>query len=329
MEISSIFLGLVGIVVSVGTFITSYKQTIGARKERARNVINEVNKILYRNLILEEFIPSCEEINRILSSKILEYRIKKSDLPNGIDFLNTIYTKLVEDELIEFKIKNKLISKIDEKIKLEIKKIFIEEPIGDKEDKDKSFFFITALISMFAGMLTFLLPLYKFRIPSPDIDNVIIIVMMFISIVVALMFTQNILKQKNRDNQESSPTKSRIKDMVDFENRVYKKLKNSGFESVKRDFRLEKDEQKFMIDFYAQKNKQHYYIEVKNFRNITPSFILQNISHISSEIKKIDKKAKLILITKDRIIINEKIRKYLDNWDYILDETSLDKLKRI
>ena len=329
MEVSSIFLGLLGIAVSVGTFSIVYKQTIGARKERAKNVINEINKILYRNLIFDRFIPTLEELNRILSSKILEYRIKESDLPAEIDFLNTLYTRLVEDEFIDLKIKNKLVSKIDEKINLEIKKLFAEEPIEDKKDRDKSFFFVIILISIFAGMSAFLLPLYRFRIPSFDVNNIAIIVITLVSMVIVLMFTQNIFRRKTKEIQESSPTKSRFKEMIEFENQIYRKLKNTGFEQIKRHFRFEKDEKKFMVDFYARKNELGYYIEVKHFKNLIPSFILQKLNQISNEIKETDKKAKLILITKNKIIINERIKKHLGNWDYILDETSLDKLKKI
>ena len=172
MDVSSLLLGLFGIIVSVVTFIFTYKQTIGARVERAKNVVNEVNKILYRNLILEKFIPTLEELNRILSSKILEHKIKESDLPAEIDFLNTLYTRLVEDELIDIRRKNKLILKIDEKIKTEIKKLLSEEPVEEKKEKEETFFFITALISIFVGMLSFLIPLYNFKIPSFDINKV-------------------------------------------------------------------------------------------------------------------------------------------------------------
>jgi len=329
MEVSSLILGLIGIGFSIVTFIITYKQTIGARRERAKNVIHEVNKMLYRNLILEEFIPTLEEINRILSSKILEYRIKESDLPADIDFLNTLYTRLVEDELIETKIKNKLISKIDEKIKSELKKIFVEEPIEERKDSDTYFFFVSAILSMMIGMLAFLLPLYDFKIPAFDMKDITMIISILFSMIVALLITQNILKQKDREVEESSPTKSRFKELLEFENKVYKKIKNSGFENIKRDFRFEKDKQMFMIDFFAQKNKTNYYFEVKHFRTIAPTFILERLGKMATDIKERDKKAKLVLITKDKIILNERIKKYLVNWDYIIDETSLNKLKDI
>ncbi|MCK4798500.1 MAG: hypothetical protein KAT05_14055 [Spirochaetes bacterium] len=330
MEVSSIFLGLLGITVSVTTFVFTYKQTIGARKERAKNVINEVNKMLYRNLILDDFIPIIKDLNRILSSKILEHRIKESDLPLEIDFLNTLYTKLIEDELIDSETKNKLISKIDEKIISETKQLLVEEFVEVKNNKDTSFFLVMALMSVFAGMLTFLLLSYQFKIPSFNVNSYTVeIFTTFILMITALLFTQNIIRQKSKEIQESLSAKSQFKEITDFENRVYKKLNNAGFKKIKKHFRLKEDGKRFIIDFYAQKNEQKYYIEVKNFRSIIPNFSLQKLEQISSEIKKADKKAKLILISKNKIIINDRTNRSLDNWDYILNEYSLDRLKQI
>jgi len=48
VEFQPLFLGLIGIGISVGTFIITYRQTIGARKERAKNVVSDVNKIQCR-----------------------------------------------------------------------------------------------------------------------------------------------------------------------------------------------------------------------------------------------------------------------------------------
>lgn len=326
VEASSILLGLLGIFVSVATFLISYKQTIGARKERARNVIGEINKTLYRNLILEEFVPSLEDLNRMLSSKILECRIKEGDLPAEIDFLNALYTRLIEDELIETNIKDKLIAKIDEKIKSEIKNLFLEEPTEKKSDRDKYFLSSSALLSLFMGMMVFIVSFYRFGIPSPDLGGVMIILTMLVFMIMALVITQNILRQKNQETQEISPTKSRIKEMIDFESSVYKKIKNSGFKNIKKSILLGDNNGRIVVDFYAEKNKTAYYFEVKNLKSIAPSLVLQKLKQISDEIKKTDKKSKLILITRGKII-NQKGQ--LDNWDYLIDEASLDKLNNI
>ena len=284
--------------------------------------------VITKDNYLHSLVLTCEKPYHY-DIYVLEYKIKESDLPADIDFLNTLYTRLVEDELIETKIKNKLISKIDEKIKSELKKIFVEEPIEERKDSDTYFFFVSAILSMMIGMLAFLLPLYDFKIPAFDMKDITMIISILFSMIVALLITQNILKQKDREVQESSPTKSRFKELLEFENKVYKKIKNAGFENIKRHFRFEKDKQMFMIDFFAQKNKTNYYFEVKHFRTIAPTFILERLGKMATDIKERDKKAKLVLITKDKIILNERIKKYLVNWDYIIDETSLNKLKNI
>ena len=79
VEISSLFLGLFGIVVTIITFIFSYNKTIGARNERAKTANNDIIKILKRNLIMERRVPKFEEINRLISSKIIEYKVRERD----------------------------------------------------------------------------------------------------------------------------------------------------------------------------------------------------------------------------------------------------------
>ena len=79
VEISSLFLGLFGIVVNIITFIFSYNKTIGARNERAKTANNDIIKILKRNLIMERRVPKFEEINRLISSKIIEYKVRERD----------------------------------------------------------------------------------------------------------------------------------------------------------------------------------------------------------------------------------------------------------
>lgn len=250
-------------------------------------------------------------------------------MPAEIDFLNTLYTKLVEDELIELKIKNKLVSKLDEKINSEIKKLFSEESTDIKKDVDGKFFIGTAIISIMVCMLSFVIPLYKLRVPPLDTNNFVVIFITLISMVIALLFTQNILRQKNKETQESSPTKSRFREILDYENKVYKKIKNSGFSDVNRHIFLEKGNRRLKIDFSAKKKKINYYFEVKHFKNVVPSFILSQLNHIASEVKKTDKRAKLILITKNKVMSSDRTKNYLKNWDYILDESILDNLKKI
>ena len=47
---SDYFLGVLGIVISVGLFFLGYRQTVGAKKERIINANGEVEKILVRRV---------------------------------------------------------------------------------------------------------------------------------------------------------------------------------------------------------------------------------------------------------------------------------------
>lgn len=118
MELTGeVLLTCLGIAVTIITFIVVYKQTIGVRKERAKNAFNEIIKSIYRNLMIDTILPTYDELNRVISSKIYEHRIKTNDLPLEIDFINTVYTKVIENEFLKTNKKNQLLEKISDLIK--------------------------------------------------------------------------------------------------------------------------------------------------------------------------------------------------------------------
>ena len=93
-------LGIAGIAVSVGLFFLGYRQTIGARKERTRSANEEIEKILVRRIVLEEYAPRVEDIARLIDGKARDFHVRPMDLLSEGQLLNNIFTRVVETDFI-------------------------------------------------------------------------------------------------------------------------------------------------------------------------------------------------------------------------------------
>jgi hypothetical protein len=96
----------IGIAVSVILFLVGYRQTIGAKKVRAESAFNEIGQILLRNLVDRNYVLTISEINRIIQAKCIEKKIKINDLPDEITFINVLFTRIAEDEILSCDKKN-------------------------------------------------------------------------------------------------------------------------------------------------------------------------------------------------------------------------------
>ena len=69
----STVLGVLGVILTILFFFIGYRQTIGARKERARAANKSASDALFRRLTLEsQFVIGFTDINKILSGFALD-----------------------------------------------------------------------------------------------------------------------------------------------------------------------------------------------------------------------------------------------------------------
>lgn len=100
ISIETVGLSILGILISIGLFLVGYRKTIGAKKERIIAANLNVERILIRRIVLESFAPSIVDIGRLIEGKARDYRVKPSDLLSEQQFLNSIYTRIVETDFI-------------------------------------------------------------------------------------------------------------------------------------------------------------------------------------------------------------------------------------
>ena len=105
-------LGVLGIVVSVLLFLIGYRQTVGAKKERVIAGNAEVEKILVRRVVLEEYKPTLPDISRLLEGKARDFRVKVGDLYSEAQVLNSIFTRMLETDFIAQAQRQEILTKL-------------------------------------------------------------------------------------------------------------------------------------------------------------------------------------------------------------------------
>jgi len=90
----------IGIVVSVILFLIGYRQTIGARRERVSSANRAVYKALLRRIVLEEYSPKIDDINRLIEGKAQEFKVSPGDLHPDEQVLNQIFAEIFDNDFI-------------------------------------------------------------------------------------------------------------------------------------------------------------------------------------------------------------------------------------
>ncbi|MFY3626013.1 hypothetical protein ACOTFH_05250 [Achromobacter xylosoxidans] len=90
----------IGVAFSVVFFLIGYRQTIGARNERIRSANRSIYKALLRRLVLEDYLPKVEEINRLIEGKAHEHRVTVGDLYPNEQVLNQVFAEVFDNDFI-------------------------------------------------------------------------------------------------------------------------------------------------------------------------------------------------------------------------------------
>src|SRR5262245_10846194 len=100
IPIDQTLLGLMGIAVSVILFVIGYRQTIGAKNERIASANKEIERILIRRIVLESYLPTREDVSRLLAGKARDFRVGEDDLSSVSELYTAIFTRIFESDLI-------------------------------------------------------------------------------------------------------------------------------------------------------------------------------------------------------------------------------------
>jgi len=89
-----------GAVLSLALFAFSYRQTVGARRERIRGANGEMERVLVKRFV-QDAGPSLKDLERYIEGKAREHQVSGSALLSAEELLMNAYARIFEDDLLD------------------------------------------------------------------------------------------------------------------------------------------------------------------------------------------------------------------------------------
>jgi len=330
MDLSTIAIGALSVLVTIFLFIVSYRKTIGAKKERVNSTYNEIIKILVRNFVKSDYLPTVDEITRIIRSKSIENKIEVGDLPDELTFYSALYTKVAEDEILSGEKKNQLLKNVnayldsireDTKIMEEL-----EESKTYREEKERIFsFFYLALLSLLSGLMVALLSFSTVDISYGGFwENLIFMMVAMIgTVLIAISFI--VLKEEQEKTEASgrTPLSKYRENVKKFQDDIRQIIENkTGFSEEPK---ITVDGITVRFDYAFQKDGTHYLVELRYWKNVLPKMFVNDLCYRAIKAKEKNIKAKLVLILFNKNSLGKRyINELQTYWDYVFDKEEFE-----
>jgi hypothetical protein len=105
MEISfpvdqTLLWGLIGVVLTVVTFLITYIKTTGASEERRKTAIRECITVTFKTLVNEQVRADTSVLRDIVNSKAREHEVDIKEMPTIPMILEDVTTRLMENDFV-------------------------------------------------------------------------------------------------------------------------------------------------------------------------------------------------------------------------------------
>ncbi len=318
---TEIIIGTISVILAVLFYSLTERKTIGVKKEKINSVYNNIVKIIFKSVIHNDYIPSIIEIERMITTKCAENNIQVKHLPEPVEFINAVYTKIMDNEILESRKKKSLIKKINGY--LEKKSEALEEESGIQGvPKEERFRLVLMLLSsLLAAIVSFFTMFYTNIIFSRN--QIYLLIGVFIAAVAASMVVA-LLKRFKEKPTVSSPLRKRYREYTDFETKIARYLRPLNY---KRKPRVVTDKGRAYFDFEFRKGSKTYYVEVKTFAGYISRFTIRRMNDQAKLIKFQDENNLTILVVNDKSYIRTYITELSKYWDYILDKSEFREFR--
>ena len=275
MDLLNIVLAVLGTAVSIFLFVIAHRQTIGARQERVRSANDEIEKILARRIVLEGFDPTQEEIVRLIDTKARDFRVRPTDLLSDSQFMNNIYTRIVESDFILREQRQQILDRVGHAIEVAEEQPVLEQAVDQiaAQKHSRSYATYSMVIAAVAASLigaTFsVLPEINEIFANTDkFSSTLPLIIATISMsLVTISFIS--LVYRIREHQQEQPNKaSTIETYLAFENEVFGVLKKSRVSITQSPVDGGRSRE---YDFLVERAGELLLVEVKNWTRKMPS----------------------------------------------------------
>lgn len=306
-SMSEYLLGIGGIAVSVALFFLGYRQTIGAKKERVRSANNETEKILVRRTVLEEYTPRVEDIRRLVDGKARDFRVRPTDLLSEGQFLNNIFTRVVETDFIPQEQREKILDRLSTVIGEAESQPVLEEALEELSSQFRSRLTptiampIMAVMASAVGVAFAAFPKIRdFEASFPELLPMVLGTAAGSLTIIVF----SILVLRIREQQQEEPSKSSaLSDYVVFERDVVRALRKAGFGarvSGPRDHGY---------DLVIEHGGRKIVVEVKAWRRPVPARVVSMVLDRLREAMVREEASEGILVTRSNVRMAETVHK--------------------
>ena len=303
MDVMNIALAVLGTAVSAFLFLIAHRKTIGARQERVRSANDELEKLIVRRVVLEEFNPTQEDIIRIIDTKARDLRVRPADLLSDIQVLNNIYTRIIESDFLLREQRQKVLVRITNTIQ-EVEEQPLPEPAVEQVESRRRYRSATSYMLAFSAVAASVVGAIISILP--DINDIVMDTEKLLSILpmlVATAFTSLVLISlialvyRIRERQQDEPHQaSTTEKYLAFENEVYRTLKDSGVSITQSRMGLGRNRG---YDFSLKRGDTIFFVEVKNWtRQVPPSLVSRTCQKLQSAVVQENASYAIIVVPK-------------------------------
>ncbi len=113
-NLEQILLGVHGTIVSVFLFVISYRQTVGARKQRARNAADSLVRTMLRRVVQEDAVPRIDDIEALRRGLARDFEVKLDEVISSDAVLTTLFTRISDSDFIPRTDRDALLERVRE-----------------------------------------------------------------------------------------------------------------------------------------------------------------------------------------------------------------------
>ncbi len=256
---------LITIAISVVLFLLGYRQTIGAKKERIRSANGEIERILVRRIVLDAYRPRVEYVGRLIDGKARDFQVRPTDLLSESQFLNNIFTRVVETDFIAREQREKILDRLSPVVKEAEKRPLIEDVVEELPSarRSRAIAGITIAIMAMLASFTSVFLTYLPEIHALEAGLSKILPMVAVPAAASLaIISFLIIMYRIREPQEEQSKLSALSNYVGFERDVIKTVEKAGFvarvagpEERGYDFRIQHGDRQILVEIKAWKRR--------------------------------------------------------------------------
>lgn len=292
----------IGVFVSVVFFLIGYRQTIGARKERAVAANRAVYKALLRRLVLESYSPKIDELNRLIEGKAHEYRVPPSDLHPDEQVLNQVFAEIFDNDFIAPDKRTEIGARVgtafDELARGRQRVDETSVPSGDLARRRSLLVAALGLLASLMGALFALFLMLGKGLPLSDGSSVVKSLVPVFSVFIASLATVASLSfvKRARESPDELPTRTAFAlEAAALESELANILRKLGLH-----FQIQPKIGLLRPDFLAEVNGKRVAIEAKAWRSHPPLAVASRAARYLNEIIASGRADAAVIVTRGR-----------------------------